>query len=63
MTLAAIVLSTAAISDIFCIFAAGLSVSSCQLLLNKTKRYARLANGNVRNFPNNDARECDGLRE
>lgn len=29
----------------------------------KTKRYARLANGNVGNFQDNDARECDGLRE
>ena len=33
------------------------------IFLTLTKRYARLANGNVRNFPNNDARECDGLRE
>ena len=33
------------------------------ILLDKTKRYARLANGNVGNFQYNDARECDGLRE
>ena len=46
--------------NFFCIFAAGLSAYSCQhFLLNKTKRYARLAVGNVRNFLDYNASECN----
>ena len=45
-----IIFGTHNLFEIFCIFAAGLSRGSCLILLNKTKRYARLANGNVGNF-------------